>query len=346
MRPQESTLTTEPSWPITDLLAASAKLGIRLWRGDGELGWRVPAGAVLAPGMQNSLDRSRAMLFGAATLPARENICLAPLNASSRADANLICIHPLHGTVYDYRHFSGHIAGNYGVYGLHAVGMLLESAPPRSMDEMAERYTDELLKNDLCEKPFVLYGGCTGGFIALQIARRLAARGRPPASLVFGDTRDLSDGGEAVRNAGWWITFVEAFLSYDLACALIATDHEFWSLSPDHRFDYLIETVAALPQTLYSLPLEREVLERHFAQYGRYLTSYGSVALGEYSGRVLFLKASVANWSFSAQLRRFLTGTCVLEDIRGNHVSLFRSTNGAAMAAVLQVELERAASRE
>jgi len=329
---------------LTDTLARLGAVGARIWRSEQRIHHRLPPGAVIPVGVAQAFQNSLPTLLQAASLTQRENVCLVPLSVPKVADASVVCVHLLHGTVYDYRHMSAQICGNYAVYGMQVIGMLLAEKVPTSVAQMADWYMDELLQNELCSRPLVLYGGCTGGFIALEMARRLSDLGMPPAALILAETRDRVDLPRSLKMSGTWTGFVEAFLPFEVAHSFrVNPDHKFWKLKPWQRFRYLVDVGGTTPGAMHSVPLQADALAGYFTVYESYLRAYGSHCMSDYAGRSVYLKASNARWSLSSRTRECLKGTCQLEMAEGDHAGLFRAPRGCEVAALVQRELAAAA---
>lgn len=72
------------------------------------------------------------------------------------------------------------------LYGMRS-GVLAMAYTPRNIAALAARYVEEIVAIDAAG-PIAVGGNCQGGIIAIEIARQLAAAGRPPDLLVLVDT--------------------------------------------------------------------------------------------------------------------------------------------------------------
>ena len=110
---------------------------------------------------------------------------LVQLRAGSRTP--LFLIHPIGGNVITYRPLVQHLDGDRPVYGLQAVGLDGQTAPLRTVEEMAERYVAEMTRIRP-DGPLMLAGASFGGIVAFEAARLLTGRRRAVALLVLLDT--------------------------------------------------------------------------------------------------------------------------------------------------------------
>ncbi|MEE2672025.1 MAG: amino acid adenylation domain-containing protein [Bdellovibrionota bacterium] len=140
----------------------------------------------------------------------KHTICLVPIDVKSRAK-NLFCFHGVGGNILNYRVLAGRCDG-FDVYGIQSYGVNGESNLPQSLEEMCERYVNEILTVQ-CSGVFYLAGGSMGGIIALEVAAQLKKRGYSVASVImfdtFGPKIDVSKRQETnilkkIRNAISW----------------------------------------------------------------------------------------------------------------------------------------------
>ena len=98
------------------------------------------------------------------------------------------CVHPAGGTVFHYAELARLLAPDQPFYGLQAAGLHGEAEPLDSVDEMAERYLEEIRRVQP-RGPYFLGGWSAGGVIALEMARRLRTAGEEVATVALFDTR-------------------------------------------------------------------------------------------------------------------------------------------------------------
>lgn len=95
-------------------------------------------------------------------------------------------IHPVGGHVYFYRELARELGGELPVWGLRASGLEPGEEPLGSIEEMAERYLDEVREVQPAG-PYRLGGSSLGGVVAYEMARRLADRGEEVSFLALLD---------------------------------------------------------------------------------------------------------------------------------------------------------------
>jgi len=96
-------------------------------------------------------------------------------------------IHPVGGSTQRLMPIAKSLPGRQPVYGLQARGFDGMEAPFDRVEAMADCYVDAILSVQP-RGPYVLAGMCFGGLVAMEVARRLMARGEPIGLLAFLDT--------------------------------------------------------------------------------------------------------------------------------------------------------------
>ena len=98
----------------------------------------------------------------------------------------LFLVHGVGGSAIELRDLARQFGPDLRVYGIQASGF--DGAPPdRTVEAMARRYADEVARLRP-SGPILLTGYSSGGLVAFEMARRLAARGRPVGFLGMIDT--------------------------------------------------------------------------------------------------------------------------------------------------------------
>ena len=85
-----------------------------------------------------------------------------------------------------YQHFANALRGLHPVYGLQALGNWGAQEPQESVEEMAGTYVDEVLRVQP-QGPYVIFGMSMGGWMALELARRLTEQGHAIKLLAMYD---------------------------------------------------------------------------------------------------------------------------------------------------------------
>jgi thioesterase domain-containing protein len=324
---------------VSEILGKFAKAGISIWRDGSRLRGAALQGVEAAglPGMAADL-KDTPLEFLHSEHPGNE--CLAPLYMNRHSIGAVICVHPGHGGIYDYRHLAAATSPSVEVYGLHALSILLARHPAPTVELMAAKYVRELLDSGLTDKPFAVYGASSGGFVALEVAQRLRAIGRTPALLVLGDTRNQRNWlkvSRVIQERIEWVAFLEVYLPEELLELAPAT-HEFWTLDRDARYSYLASRIRALKPAIRTIPGDSQSLREYFAAYQKYMSGYGLYAPLPYAGRSLYLKASIVDWAGSSDVRELLTGRTRLIEIDGSHAGQLKPPASSEVARLIEAE--------
>jgi len=127
--------------------------------------------------------------------PAADAGCLIPIQQGDGTSWPLFLVHPAMGGVLCYAPLASALGRSETIYGLQAVGFDGEAAPLASVEEMAERYLEEM-RRAVPHGPYRLAGWSFGGLVAFEIARRLEAAGEQVAFLGLIDTPFRGAAGE------------------------------------------------------------------------------------------------------------------------------------------------------
>ncbi len=99
----------------------------------------------------------------------------------------IFLVHTVGGTLMHLDAIAKAIPGDLPIYGVQAKGFEAGDAPHDRVEAMADCYVDAILTVQP-RGPYILAGMCFGGLVAMEIARRLSARGERIALLAFLDT--------------------------------------------------------------------------------------------------------------------------------------------------------------
>ena len=102
----------------------------------------------------------------------------------------LFLVHGAEGNVLLYRELASCLGLEQPVYGLQSQGLDGVSTPAASIQEMASRYVQEILRQD-SRGPYYLGGYCMGGAVALEMAQRLTSMGKEIRFLGMIETYNL-----------------------------------------------------------------------------------------------------------------------------------------------------------
>ncbi|MFH8980053.1 non-ribosomal peptide synthetase [Streptomyces varsoviensis] len=123
---------------------------------------------------------------------------LLPLR-STGSRPPLFCVHPTLGLSWGYLGLLRHLSQDQPVYGLQARGLAGEERMPRSLQEMAEDYVEQI-RAAQPEGPYHILGWSFGGTVAHTMAARLAETGERVALLAVLDA--FPSAGVKVVDAG------------------------------------------------------------------------------------------------------------------------------------------------
>lgn len=105
----------------------------------------------------------------------RSKECLVPLRAQGTRPP-LFCIHPAGGQVDIYKNLIDMLPGEQPGYGVQS-SHLFDSAEDRSIESKAIEYA-QVIREQLPNGPYYLFGFSLGGFLAMSIARVLELQGQ------------------------------------------------------------------------------------------------------------------------------------------------------------------------
>tara|TARA_Y100000768_G_C23990823_1_gene692676 strand:- start:8244 stop:11981 length:3738 start_codon:yes stop_codon:yes gene_type:complete len=111
--------------------------------------------------------------------------CLVPIKETS-SEKNLFCIHGVGGNILNYLPLKN-FTGLFSLVGVQSYGVNGELDLPESIEDMASKYTEEILRFQKAG-PYLLAGGSMGGTIALEVASQLKSRGHEVSSVIMFDT--------------------------------------------------------------------------------------------------------------------------------------------------------------
>ena len=101
--------------------------------------------------------------------------------------APVFLVHGAGGNVLLYNTLAKHLEPDYPLYGLQSQGLDGQSKPLKTIEEMAERYLQEI-RTVQPYGPYFLGGYCMGGTIAYEMAQRLVTNGEQVSMVAMLDT--------------------------------------------------------------------------------------------------------------------------------------------------------------
>jgi len=103
------------------------------------------------------------------------------------------CVHGAGGNVLSMRDLAMALPSSLPFYCLQARGLDGQAAPFSSVEETAEFYIDQI-RNVQSHGPYYLGGGCYGGLVAFEMARRLRSMGETVSVVALMDTWNFAYG--------------------------------------------------------------------------------------------------------------------------------------------------------
>ncbi|MDB6024686.1 MAG: amino acid adenylation enzyme/thioester reductase family protein [Verrucomicrobiales bacterium] len=97
------------------------------------------------------------------------------------------CVHGVGGSILEYSHLARYLDADQPLYGIQAQGVDGKEFWLKTIDEMVERYLNEI-KAVQTKGPYYLGGSSFGGLVAFEMAQRLQASGEKVALLAFFDS--------------------------------------------------------------------------------------------------------------------------------------------------------------
>jgi amino acid adenylation domain-containing protein len=115
---------------------------------------------------------------------------LVPIQTQGRGKP-LFLVHGAGGNVLLYQALAARMAPDYPLYGLQSQGLDGQTAPLRTVEEMAVHYLEEVRRVQP-KGPYYLGGYCMGGTIAYEMAQRLLQEGETVALVAMLDTYNFA----------------------------------------------------------------------------------------------------------------------------------------------------------
>jgi thioesterase domain-containing protein len=315
------------------LTAAAAPAGLDL---------RLTTGARLqADGGDRILKHYRGLLARLADAAPEARLAdLVPLRPGSRAALTcfrargprptLFCVHPAGGAALGYAALANRLGPDVPVYAFEARGLDGRQKPHERIEDMAASYCETLLLAQP-RGPYFLAGWSAGGLVAYEMARQLTAAGHVVGLLALLDT--AAPGHEEAQNHGPRAVMLR--LARQMGVNLAGRDD--------------VKTAGAeeLPALLVAAGHAAAVLPPGFTEadfrrrarlYRIHAAASRAYAPGLYPGPLTLFRAakSVADSAAVPHLGwDRLAASVALEVLPGDHNSLMREPNVAALAARL-----------
>jgi amino acid adenylation domain-containing protein len=324
-----------------------------------DLGGHSLLGVRLLALVKKRLGRTLALpvLFGAPTpaaLSARVDdtgegsgfVHLVPMRGGEGALPPLFLIHPAGGIVWKYADLARHLEPGRPVYAIQAAGVTDGAEPLRTVDVMAQRYLEEVLRLQP-RGPYYLAGWSAGGVIAIEMAHRLRAAGHEVALTGLLDSRP-PNAEQPIPDPVHLYRRLAGGLSSAEPAELDALEDEIRAFPIDDRLPYLARWLGA--HGAESGVQELDGLKPVVEVFRANVTATRRHPLAPYPGRLTLFCAELARgegWE-KADLpglwKPFVTGELEVVVVPGTHLTMVNEPNVREVAAALQAAIARSAS--
>ncbi|MGW1058238.1 amino acid adenylation domain-containing protein [Micromonospora rubida] len=268
----------------------------------------------------------------------------------------LFLAHPIGGNVLCYRELVGHLAGDRPVYGLQAAGAEPGTEPLTSMEALAASYV-EAIRRVHPEGPFHIAGWSFGGYVAVEIARRLDEA--QVASVTLLDTVALGDGPRPLADDRELIVaFFRELLWYATGRTELADGFDPSDKDPGRLFDAVFRRtveLGILPEDAAPQLLRRlyGVFRANYrATVGHRMPRVRRPLVVLRAGEELPAGLAAAHRAFGGVFdgsgdgwQRRAGRAVETVPVPGNHLTMMAAPHVAAVAAELDAALARAESR-
>ena len=176
-------------------------------------------------------------LIEAQSTPSEKFQCLVPITETS-SKKNLFCIHGVGGNILNYLPLKN-FTGRFSLIGVQSYGVNGELDLPESIEGMASKYTEEILRFQKTG-PYLLAGGSMGGTIALEVASQLKSRGHEVSSVIMFDTFGPNLAVKERYKQSLYKRLLESILwrSRKLADLIVSKFYRSLDLKLPHKFRY------------------------------------------------------------------------------------------------------------
>jgi amino acid adenylation domain-containing protein len=263
-------------------------------------------------------------------------VTIRQVEKENTAKMPIFCFHALLGNVLFYNNVIQHVPAEVPIYGFQAQGLDGKQAPLNNIEQLAEEYTAEILRVKPTG-PYCLIGYSMGGKIALEVGRRLLARGQAVPLLLMIDDVVERNGRHRTQDGQWRIKQQSRFkrLMHRLESIQFGMLH----LSARHRAAYMRERWRALRgqqalntdearPTVDHLPAEIvAVCEAMYYAVDTYLPK-------PYAGHITFIRAQEDLISIPRfqELHRMAAGGFTIYDLPGRHLNIVHPPYAEAVA--------------
>ena len=161
---------------------------------------------------------------------------LIELNESTKSKT-VFCIHTAGGGLEAYKGLANHFEDRYKFYGIEEPS-IFDGFEYQSMQDIATHHV-KVIKSVQSDGPYILFGYCSGGPVAHEVANQLRSQGEAIESVTYFN-RILSwyDPGDDSK-----YQFLRPYLSSKYGVSLDSVD---WQSSESRGVDYLAESIISV----------------------------------------------------------------------------------------------------
>ncbi len=246
----------------------------------------------------------------------------------------LFCIHPGGGLSWSYCGLMKHLGPDYPIYGVQARGLARPESLPRTLEQMAADYADQIRKVQPAG-PYHLLGWSVGGLVAHAVATELQQRGEQTALLVILDAYPVGE-----------LSFEESPVQneQDIFAELLDRDPETLEGEP-LTSAHVAEILRGRGGALASLD------ERHISAFVEIRINNARLALdftpGRFHGNLLLFNSTInrgADGATPETWRPYIDGTIESHDITSSHDLMMEPGSLAQIGPVLAARLHEVAA--
>jgi thioesterase domain-containing protein/acyl carrier protein len=273
----------------------------------------------------------------------------------------LFCVHGILGNVLIFREFARHLPANQPFWALQAQGLDRNQPPYTRIEDMAAHYIREI-REVQPEGPYYLGGYSYGGAIAFEMAHQLKAQGQDVAFLAFFDTMPLGYRQQG-RVHEWFLQHVQKIFKYgpnyllDLLKWKIKQRLGIADWSSDRTIKetllkMILEKVFKTPYTSHPEVEEAPSADDSPSLVAHHLETIRYYIPNLYQGRVTYFRAievpETDQWYVDPFVgwSKLATEGFDIQEVPGNHTTMFSEPQVQIMVEKLKVCLEKAQANQ
>ena len=228
----------------------------------------------------------------------------------------LYCVHAVSGSPFWYTGLSRSLPAEQPVDAFEAPGMEGEEEPLEDLVPLAARYVKALLERQP-EGPHLLAGWSLGGFVAFEMARQLAAAGRPPRLVAMIDS--AAPGPLPRPSEGEIAAQFVSDMAGVAGREAPAVDQDLDGISAAERLERLSRILTAANLVPGDVP--DSFMVNRFAVFRANMLAIHAYRPRPYPGRIALFQAAAE--ASRAPWKRFAMGGCDEVTLPGTHYSIW-----------------------